>query len=166
MYKIYEEVIKDQLLSIGGLDRNVYLTIPSKDKEIIYYELMKLIEMIGKQNKTIPRASDFKNGICYIQKKTACPYKRQIKLVLHNMKHVSYRNKDDVNYVFKCSIDYYVNIIFILAESMSVTKGDSLSIPHVIIKETMEGLKFVADNGMSDRKSIAVRMYDNLTRIT
>lgn len=123
---------------------NVYVNVPGTNSLIFYDNLIIIVEKMGEKYGA-GKGSNLKKGVRYLCKKTGCTSKRQIKMMLRNVPHAVLRERNDTGYVFRCSKEYYSEVLKVIikfARNELMKNIDEIK-PSVIVKQTYAEVKSV-----------------------
>lgn len=123
---------------------NVYVNVPGTNSLIFYDNLIIIVEKMGEKYGA-GKGSNLKKGVRYLCKKTGCTSKRQIKMMLRNVPHAVLRERNDTCYVFRCSKEYYSEVLKVIikfARNELIKNIDEIK-PSVIVKQTYAEVKSV-----------------------
>lgn len=123
---------------------NVYANVPGTNSLIFYDNLIIIVEKMGEKYGA-GKGSNLKKGVRYLCKKTGCTSKRQIKMMLRNVPHAVLRERNDTGYVFRCSKEYYSEVLKVIikfARNELIKNIDEIK-PSVIVEQTYGGIILV-----------------------
>ena len=141
---------------------NVYLNVPGGNHLEYNNRLISLVEKIG-EKQTALRGSKLKRGIFYIKQNTTCPSKRQIKMMLRNVPNAIVHESGYDSYIYRCSINHYVEIFNFIIEHSNINKHDYYSISDLLIPKVKSGLSYVSTHGTNDKtRENAADIYNGI----
>lgn len=123
---------------------NVYVNVPGTNSLIFYDNLIIIVEKMGEKYGD-GKGSNLKKGIRYLCRQTKCTSKRQIKMMLRNVPHAVMRERNDTGYVFRCSKEYYSEVLKVIirfARNELMKNIDEIK-PIVIVEQTYGGIILV-----------------------
>jgi len=137
---------------------NVYINVPGGDELRFYNLLIKIVEDIGEKYGSI-RGSNLKKGIHYIYSKTECSSKRQIKMMMRNVPRACIHERNDVGFIFRCSRKHYIELLGLIIKFSPYAKDLQ---PSRLVPDTIDGLRYVANNGRGGIYEEAYNMVSKL----
>ncbi len=126
----------------------IYLNVPAGNYSQYNVELIKLVEKIGEKCGTVT-GSKLKKGIHYIQSEIPGTSKRQIKMILRNVQNALIHDHNESLYVYRCSKQYYANIIKLIIETAKERKP-GVTNTDWLIPTAKKGIKYVSVHGISE----------------
>lgn len=141
----------------------VYLNVPGGDRLKYNNSLIDAVEYIGAKYGTVS-GSNLKRGIHYIRDNTGCPSKRQIKMMLRNVKNSRFAYAEDSSYLFRCSKVHYIKILKFIISHSAIELPNGVCYSDYLVPDPKRGIQYVSNHAIDEgTQNCASNMYRDLS---